>query len=36
VWVTNVDSDVLDSQANIEQATAFLADHNFSIVFPVV
>ncbi|WP_375800791.1 glycoside hydrolase family 10 protein [Salinibacter sp.] len=36
VWVTNVDSDVLDSQANIEQAMTVLADHNFNVVFPVV
>jgi len=36
VWLTNVDSDVLNSRANIERAMAFLADHHFNIVFPVV
>ena len=36
VWVTNVDSDVLDSQENIEAAMAFLAEHDFNVVFPVV
>ena len=36
VWLTNVDSDVLNSRANIEEAMQFLADHNFNTVFPVV
>ena len=36
VWLTNVDSDVLDSRENIEEAMAFLAEHNFNVVFPVV
>ncbi|MFB6098249.1 MAG: glycoside hydrolase family 10 protein [Salinibacter sp.] len=36
MWVTNVDSDVLDSRANIEKAMAFLAEHNFNVVYPVV
>ncbi|MFO8232110.1 MAG: family 10 glycosylhydrolase [Longimonas sp.] len=36
VWLTNVDSDVLDSQASIEDAMAFLAEHHFNVVFPVV
>ncbi|MFP4229205.1 MAG: glycoside hydrolase family 10 protein [Salinivenus sp.] len=36
MWLTNVDSDVLDSRDNIEEAMAFLAEHNFNVVFPVV
>jgi uncharacterized lipoprotein YddW (UPF0748 family) len=36
VWVTTVDSDVLDSRARIEAAMAFLAEHNFNVVYPVV
>ena len=36
VWLTNVDSDVLDSRENIEAAMAFLAEHNFNVVYPVV
>lgn len=36
VWLTNVDSDVLDSRDRIEEAMAFLARHNFNVVFPVV
>ena len=36
VWLTNVDSKVLDSRARIEEAMAFLADHNVNVVFPVV
>jgi uncharacterized lipoprotein YddW (UPF0748 family) len=36
VWVTNVDSDVLDSRAHIEAAMVFLAEHNFNVVYPVV
>jgi uncharacterized lipoprotein YddW (UPF0748 family) len=36
VWVTNVDSDVLDREANIEAAMEFLAAHNFNVVYPVV
>lgn len=36
VWLTNVDSDALNSRSNIEAAMSFLADHNFNVVFPVV
>lgn len=36
VWLTNVDSRVLDSNENIAVAMQFLADHNFNVVFPVV
>lgn len=36
VWLTNVDSDVLDRRTNIEEAMAFLAEHNFNVVYPVV
>lgn len=36
VWLTNVDSNVLNSRGNIEEAMQFLADHNFNVVFPVV
>jgi len=36
VWLTNVDSDVLDRRASIEEAMQFLAAHNFNVVFPVV
>jgi uncharacterized lipoprotein YddW (UPF0748 family) len=36
VWLTNVDSNVLDSRDHIEAAMAFLAEHNFNVVFPVV
>lgn len=36
VWLTNVDSDVLDSRTSIEEAMRFLAQHNFNVVFPVV
>ncbi|HMA63415.1 MAG TPA: family 10 glycosylhydrolase [bacterium] len=36
VWLTNVDSKVLDSRENIAEAMQFLAEHNFNIVFPVV
>ncbi len=36
VWLTNVDSQVLDSQANIAAAMQFLADHHFNVVYPVV
>jgi uncharacterized lipoprotein YddW (UPF0748 family) len=36
VWLTNVDSRVLDSRAAIAEAMAFLAGHHFNIVFPVV
>jgi uncharacterized lipoprotein YddW (UPF0748 family) len=36
VWLTNVDSDVLTSQARIDEAMQFLADHHFNVVFPVV
>ena len=36
VWLTNVDSKVLDSRENIAEAMRFLAEHNFNIVYPVV
>jgi uncharacterized lipoprotein YddW (UPF0748 family) len=36
VWLTNVDSRVLDSRAAIAEAMEFLAEHDFNIVFPVV
>ena len=36
VWLTNVDSQVLESRAAIAEAMQFLADHHFNIVFPVV
>ena len=36
VWLTNVDSKVLDSRENIAEAMQFLANHNFNVVFPVV
>jgi uncharacterized lipoprotein YddW (UPF0748 family) len=36
VWLTNVDSRVLESRKSIAEAMQFLADHHFNIVFPVV
>ncbi|MDZ7269473.1 MAG: family 10 glycosylhydrolase [candidate division KSB1 bacterium] len=36
VWLTNVDSEVLDSRARIEAAMHFLAEHHFNVVYPVV
>ena len=36
VWITNIDSDVLDSRESIAEAMAFLNEHNFNAVFPVV
>ncbi|MBN2364937.1 MAG: hypothetical protein EH225_02180 [Calditrichaeota bacterium] len=36
VWLTNVDSRVLDSRESISEAMQFLAEHHFNIVFPVV
>ncbi len=36
VWLTNVDSEVLDSREQIAEAMQFLADHHFNVVFPVV
>jgi len=36
VWITNVDSDVLDSQQNIADAMDFLAKNGINVVFPVV
>ena len=36
VWLTNVDSNVLDRRAGIDSAMAFLAEHHFNAVFPVV
>ncbi|MBE9018491.1 family 10 glycosylhydrolase, partial [Chroococcidiopsidales cyanobacterium LEGE 13417] len=36
IWITNTDSAVLDSQANIAEAMNFLAATGFNVVFPVV
>jgi uncharacterized lipoprotein YddW (UPF0748 family) len=36
VWLTNVDSRVLESRERISEAMQFLADHNFNLVCPVV
>jgi len=36
VWLTNVDSEILDSRESIAEAMQFLADHNFNVVLPVV
>lgn len=36
VWITNVDSPVLESRESIAEAMEFLADHHFNAVFPVV
>ncbi len=36
VWLTNVDSHVLESRAQIAGAMTFLQEHNFNAVFPVV
>ena len=36
VWITNVDSKVLDSKESIEEAMEFLADNGFNVVMPVV
>lgn len=36
IWITNVDSQVLDSKENIKQAMRLLAQTGFNVVFPVV
>ena len=36
VWITNVDSDVLNSKAQIAEAMDFLHANGFNVVFPVV
>ncbi|MCB9057455.1 MAG: family 10 glycosylhydrolase [Calditrichae bacterium] len=36
VWLTNVDSKVMDSRENIAEAMRFLAENNFNMVCPVV
>ncbi|OWY66830.1 hypothetical protein B7486_34820 [cyanobacterium TDX16] len=36
IWITNTDSAVLNSQANIAEAMNFLAATGFNVVFPVV
>jgi uncharacterized lipoprotein YddW (UPF0748 family) len=36
VWLTNVDSRVLESREGIAEAMQFLADHHFNLVCPVV
>ena len=36
VWITNVDSKVMDSKESIDEAMKFLADNGFNVVMPVV
>lgn len=36
VWLTNVDSEVLDSKEDIDKAMEFLAKQGFNVVMPVV
>lgn len=36
VWITNVDSEVLNSKRKIAEMMDFLAEHNFNVVYPVV
>ena len=36
VWLTNVDSRVLQSRESIAEAMQFLRDHHFNVVYPVV
>ena len=36
VWVTNVDSKVLDSKESIDEAMEFLAKNGFNVVMPVL
>ncbi len=36
VWITNVDSDVLNSKQNIAEGMDFLAERGFNIIYPVV
>ena len=36
VWLTNVDSKVMDSRENIAEAMRFLAENNFNMVCRVV
>ena len=36
IWLTNVDSDVLDSKDNIEAAVKLLSKTGFNVIFPVV
>ena len=36
VWVTNVDSKVLDNKESIEEAMEFLSENGFNVVMPVV
>src|SRR6056297_2355062 len=36
VWITNVDSRIMDSRENIQEAMQFLADAGFNVVMPVV
>ncbi|MBV8883301.1 MAG: family 10 glycosylhydrolase [Chroococcidiopsidaceae cyanobacterium CP_BM_RX_35] len=36
VWITNTDSEVLNSQQSIAEAMDFLAETGFNVVFPVV
>ncbi|MBN2279338.1 MAG: family 10 glycosylhydrolase [Candidatus Marinimicrobia bacterium] len=36
VWITNVDSEILDSYENIKEGVEFLAEHHFNIIYPVV
>lgn len=36
VWITNVDSDVLNSKQNIAEGMDFLAERGFNVIYPVV
>ena len=36
VWLTDVDSDLLSSRANIEDGMRFLSENGFNVVYPVV
>ena len=35
-WITNIDSEVMYSRQNIAEGMAFLKEHGFNVVFPVV
>lgn len=36
VWLTNVDSRVMESRASIAEAMTVLAHNDFNVIFPVV
>ncbi|MGF1572677.1 MAG: glycoside hydrolase family 10 protein [Sumerlaeia bacterium] len=36
VWITNVDSEVLNSKRKIAEMMDYLAEHNFNVIYPVV